>query len=244
MPNFSFSTVSATHTTPSRKVRVLVVEDHQDLCEATMTILAEMGCEAQGVARGQEVKSLLYSFAPDLIVLDLNLPDGDGLSVARDARLICPDIGIVMVTGRSDLREKLAGFDSGADAYLVKPVAPEELSAAIKALSRRLASLEEKQSDYVLTEDGWVLEGNGLRVELTHREYLLLKALGSAPRGRLPFWLLSEIPMEFKQVISRGALEVLVVRLRKKFEDAGVDSPVIKAIRGFGYQLCLKIQIQ
>ncbi|WP_295436479.1 response regulator [uncultured Thiodictyon sp.] len=120
------------------RLSVIVIEDHDDLRAVTVAALRELGHSARGLPDGEALDAELRAARTDLLVLDLNLPGEDGISLARRARGVQPDIGIIIVTVREQLSDKIAGYDSGADIYLTKPTSIEELGAAIAALARRL----------------------------------------------------------------------------------------------------------
>jgi len=119
-------------------VKIIVVEDHEALREVTVSALQDMGHKVRGIACAETLNQELQTDCPHVLILDLNLPGEDGISLARRVRKVHPEIGIIMVTARNQLGDKLTGYDSGADIYLTKPTSIEELSAAIQALSRRL----------------------------------------------------------------------------------------------------------
>ena len=119
-------------------LKMIVVEDHDGLREVTVSTLCALGHDACGVNCGKALDDALGVFRPDLLILDLNLPGEDGLGIARRMRTARPDIGIIMVTVREQIHDRIAGYGDGADIYLTKPTSIEELDAAIKALSRRL----------------------------------------------------------------------------------------------------------
>jgi DNA-binding response OmpR family regulator len=119
-------------------VNIIVVEDHEALREVTVSALQDMGHKVRGVACAEALNAELQNHHPHLLILDLTLPGEDGVSLARRVRKAHPEIGIIMVTARKELGDKLTGYDSGADLYLTKPTSIEELGAAIQALSRRL----------------------------------------------------------------------------------------------------------
>ena len=121
-------------------MKIIVVEDHEALREVTVAALQDMGHKVRGVDRAEALDEELPAFRPHLLILDLNLPGEDGVSLARRVRKAHPEIGIIMVTVRNQLGDKLTGYDSGADLYLTKPTSIEELAAAIQALSRRLVT--------------------------------------------------------------------------------------------------------
>lgn len=116
----------------------MIVEDHDELREVTVAALRSLEYNACGVESAEALEAVWTAFRPHLLVLDLNLPGEDGLSLAQRIRAAAPDVGIIMVTVREQLHEKIAGYLKGADIYLNKPTSIEELHAAIQALSRRL----------------------------------------------------------------------------------------------------------
>lgn len=124
-------------------MNIVVVEDHAILRDVTVTALREMGHLVEGVDSAEALTAVLPSFAAQIVLLDLNLPGEDGISLAQRLRRSNPALGIIMVTARTELSDKLAGYSSGADLYLPKPTSVAELGAAIEALSRRLVAWAE-----------------------------------------------------------------------------------------------------
>lgn len=124
-------------------MNIIVVEDHEALREVTVAALQDMSYTVQGIDSAEALPALLETFQANIMVLDLNLPGEDGISLAQRLRKAHPALGIIMVTARTDLSDKLAGYDSGADIYLTKPTSVEELGAAIQALSRRIMNWSE-----------------------------------------------------------------------------------------------------
>lgn len=119
-------------------LNIIVVEDHDDLREVTVEALCALGHRVRGLACAEDLDAALRAAPADLLVLDLNLPGEDGISLARRVRGVRPELGIIMVTVRGEIRDKIEGYGSGADLYLAKPTSNEELEAAIAALARRL----------------------------------------------------------------------------------------------------------
>jgi len=225
-------------------LNILVVEDHDDLREATVTTLVAMGHAARGVDCAEALDEALVSFHADLLLLDLNLPGEDGLSIARRMRAAAPDIGIIMVTARNQVHDVTQGYSSGADIYVTKPTAPEELSAAIQALSRRLQPPDRTSTRLVLNTNALQLQGPQASIDIAGHEYQLLAALARARDHRMETWQLLELlgkPIEEQE---KRTLAVQIVRLRKKLLDAGASEPTIKALRGTGYQLCIALELR
>ena len=129
---------------------VLLVEDNIALREALQDQLSYSGFAVRGVGDGQELNQALAIAVPDVVVLDLNLPDEDGLSIAKRLRQALPQIGIVMLTARVRSIDRQEGYESGADVYLTKPVKPSELTTVLQTLCRRMAPL--------VSPDSWLLQ--------------------------------------------------------------------------------------
>ena len=225
------------------QLSILVVEDNDDLREATVEALLAMGYTVCGIDSAEAVDDVIGKFHADLMVLDLNLPGENGLSLAQRLRTVNPDIGIVMVTARNRANDITTGYDSGADIYLTKPTSFAELGAAIQALSRRLRP-RISAGGLTLKQATRQLHGSLATVDLSSLEYTMLAALAQAHEHSLENWQLIEISGKDTESVSKAALEVQIVRLRKKLEKAGATSPSIKVIRGTGYQLCLPIEIR
>ena len=223
-------------------MNIVVVEDHADLREATVAALCSMGHDARGIDCAEALDDELGAFRADLLVLDLNLPGEDGLSLARRIRAAEPGIGIIMVTGRTQVNDRMRGYGSGADIYLPKPASVEELGAAIQALARRIRPAASAGDAISLNPTKLQLQGPKQQVNVSDHESTLLLALSKAKDHRLENWQLMELSGSAVEDQSKAVLEVQIARLRKKLEQAGAPAPTIKAIRGTGYQLCVAVQ--
>jgi len=177
-------------------------------------------------------------------VIDINLPGEDGISLAARIRAAQPDIGIIMVTARSQARDRLTGYDNGADIYLTKPTSADELCAAVRALTRRLRPEEPTASAFSLDLAAMTLQGSAGSVGLSSHESAMLLAFVRAKDQQLETWQLIALTDKAVTEMSKKALEVQIVRLRKKLQQAGAEEPTIKSIRGQGYRLCLKLSLQ
>lgn len=222
---------------------IIVVEDHDALREVTVEALREKGHHVIGVDCAEALVEIENAINVDLMLIDLNLPGEDGISLTRRIRICHPDVGIIMVTARGKIAEKLEGYESGADIYLTKPTTVEELHAAIQALSRRLIPVVQTTSDLKLDLTKLILSGVEGDVALTSHEANLLAAFALAPGRRLENWQLIKLLGKNETDYSKSSLEVQIVRLRKKLLQVGVDNQPIKAIRQIGYQLCTKVKI-
>ncbi len=229
----------------NRVFNLLVVEDHQGLREVTVDILASQGHRVAGVDSAESFDELPLDFPIDIAILDLNLPGEDGLALAKRLRQIKPDIGIIMVTVRHALSEKLAGYAHGADLYLTKPTEPQELCAAVQALAHRLTLATPKTST-VLTLDlaARMLHTPDGIVELRVSEANILHALALAPDNTLETWQLIATLGKPVDEESKAQLQVVLSRLRTKFIGHGAATNPIRAERGKGYQLRLQLPLR
>jgi DNA-binding response OmpR family regulator len=222
-------------------LRILIVEDNDELRETTAEVLRGEGHHVVGVDCAEAVSEQLG--AVDLMLIDLNLPGEDGLALASRVRVTQPDLGIIMMTARILPAEKKLGYESGADIYIPKPVAFEELTAAISSLARRLHPTPGDDC-LGLNQTRLVLEdGAGHQVAVTPCESTMLIAFTRAREQRLENWQLIELLKKDDAQDPKAALELQIVRLRKKLQQAGATPPSILSIRGWGYQLCMQIRI-
>ena len=229
-------------TPVNNPLNILLVEDHDDLREATVAALGAMGHQVRGVDCAEAMDEMLPRFHADIVLLDLNLPGEDGLSIARRLRAAEPDIGIIMVTARNQSKDIMQGYGSGADIYVTKPISPEELHAAIQALSRRIRPQDRLPAALAINPQTLQLTGPQGVVNLSDHECQLLAALNRAKDRRLETWQLLELLGKDVDDNEKRALTVQFVRLRKKLADAGASEPSLKSIRGSGYQLCVAIE--
>jgi DNA-binding response OmpR family regulator len=222
-------------------LNIMVVEDHDALREVTIEALSQRGHNVRGVDSAEALPDEPGLFPIDLLVIDLNLPGEDGLSLAARIRAAQPDIGIIMVTARNQVRDRMVGYDSGADIYLTKPTSADELIAAVRALTRRIRPVDQSASALTLNLDATVLQGPQGRSSLSSHESAILAAFVRAKDHVLETWQLIALTEKDVTEANKKALEVQIVRLRKKLQQAGAQEPTIKAIRGQGYRLCVKV---
>ena len=228
---------------------VALVEDDRLLREEIDVHLQAHGFVVHAVNSAAALDDVMAREAIDLYVIDLNLPGESGLSLSRRLRLSLPAAGIVIMTARVALQDRISGYqDGGADIYLTKPTAPDELVLILMSLGRRI------KKD--LTSDEWSLNLRdrtllgphpGQKLRLTHREKTLLLALIQAKGRTLSSAVLCDLygDDESDQMMSKHALEELVARLRKKFKEVQTEGEeaAIKSVWGQGYELCLPINL-
>ncbi|WP_322992224.1 response regulator transcription factor [Limnohabitans sp.] len=224
---------------------IVLVEDNDDLRELTADALRDEGHRVVALSCAEELEDQARGAAADVFLIDLNLPGEDGFSLSRRIRQVHPLVGIVIISARSDLQDKVVGYDSGADWYLPKPVPFAELSAALKSFARRRQA---QQVDTVMPSGGLRLQQRELHgpvasVRLTPAEENLLTALARAPSGRLENWQLLELFGLDSADVSKTSLEVRITRLRKKLSQVGAQGLCLESIRGIGYQLNVPVQV-
>ena len=226
------------------RLNIIVVEDNNNLREAFVEALSAMQHRVIGVDCAEALDEILGTFTADVVVLDLNLPGEDGISVAKRLRGVYPQIGIVMVTARTQSRDVSVGYSCGADIYLTKPTTVDELGAALQALSRRVRPQPAAAELLVLKPATRQLLSATSVIDLTAIEAMLLAALAQARDFYRESWQLIELSGKESDETAKATREVQITRLRKKLTQAGAATPSIKVVRGAGYQLCVPVEIR
>ncbi len=222
---------------------ILVVEDNESLREVLCDVLDRHYWHSTGVSCAEDMDVWLAKKTFSIVLLDLNLPGEDGLSIAQRLRKSLPNLGLLLLTARNELEDKLAGYSAGADIYLSKPVAHEELLAALRSLHRRLDLSKASDDCLTLSTNSLKLKGSIKECSITSPDAMILKSLASAPDQQIEYWQLMEHLGLDHGERGKAALEVRIVRLRKKmFECSGLEVG-IKSVRGYGYQLTQTLQI-
>lgn len=220
-------------------MRILLVEDETEMATALRTVLEREGFVVDHVADAADVREAARSGTADLILLDRTLPDGDGLALIPDLRRDNRGVPIIVISARGDVTDRVSGLDTGADDYLPKPFAMEEMLARVRAVRRRPTSVSVQRVQlgnlaYDLDNDEATVDGH--RLDLTRRELLVLAAL-MRRRGRtVPRNALEDAVYGFDDEIQSNTLDSHVSRLRKRLSEAG-GAVEIHAIRGVGYLL-------
>jgi two-component system response regulator MprA len=219
-------------------VRILVVDDERAVREAIQRALRLEGYDVEMATDGQEALFALARRGVDAIVLDVLMPVLDGLETARKLRRQGNSTPILMLTARHEVSDRVAGLDAGADDYLVKPFALEELLARLRALLRRSAGGDEMLSFGDLTLDPGTREvRRGDRpIELTRTEFLLLELFLRNPRQVLTRDVIFDRVWGYDFGPASNSLEVYVGYLRRKTEADG-EPRLIQTVRGVGYAL-------
>src|SRR6202047_1126728 len=220
----------------SRAPRVLVVEDDEDIAQALQRSLRMEGYEVRSAADGRSALEHGRSFAPDLVILDLGLPEIDGVDVARSLRAD-DDVPILILTARDALDSRVEGLDSGADDYLVKPFERQELLARIRALLRRRpprGSASLVVGDLAVNPDSREVRRGEREIELTKREFELLEYLAHNQKLVVSRERLLEEVWGYDPADDTNTIDVFISNLRRKLEASG-EPRLLHTKRGAGY---------
>jgi two-component system response regulator MprA len=225
----------------NQAMSILVVDDDRGLRDVLRRSLQLAGYDVRLAESGSEALAQVSAAEPDAVVLDIGLPDFDGLEVCRLLRREGNRVPVLMLTARDAVADRIEGLDAGADDYLVKPFDVDELKARLRALLRRAAPEDEGDGRLVFGEltldpgrHGVVVDGDF--VELTRTEYQLLELLMRNPRRVLPHSLIYDRVWGYDFGPTSNALRVYIGYLRRKLEEAGAISQ-IHTVRGVGYAL-------
>jgi two-component system, OmpR family, response regulator QseB len=216
-------------------MRLLLIEDDPMISEGLVTALRSSGYAIDAVSDTQNGKLSIASETYDLILLDLGLPDGSGLDILKELRRRRDAIPVLVISARDTLKDVIEGLDLGADDYMIKPFAREELEARIRVLLRR----NEGRSSPVLTwsniqlnpaTHGFTVDGK--QIILSAREFSVIYALMENPGSVLSRKKLEEKIYGWNEEVESNTIEYHIARLRKK-----IGRDIIRNIRGVGYVL-------
>jgi len=220
-------------------MRILVVEDERRLCNIIKRGLIEEGYAVDSAYDGEDGGYLAESTPYDLIILDIMLPKKDGIEVCQELRKKKVNIPILMLTARDTVEDRIKGLDAGADDYLVKPFAFNELLARIRALLRREGRSKTPRlqvGDLImdtLTREVWYGERN---IELTSKEYVVLEYFMRHPNMVITRTMLEEHAWDYDFDSVSNLIDVYIRRLRRKIDENSKTS-LIQTVRGAGYRL-------
>lgn len=235
-----------------KKPVVLIVDDHIELRDTVAATLQNDGYDVAAAGSARELQGKLDAPAFDIVLLDLGLPDGDGLTLIAKIREHT-DVPIIIVSGKSDMTDKVVGLEMGADDYVGKPLPLKELSSRIKAQLRRYGSMQErakggKKGDGTTAFGSWILDRNRMQVfkkngsscNLTAKEFRLIETLVDAANRVLSReQILANISPDNLDITDR-AVDIQILRIRKKIGDTSEKDQVIQTVRGVGYMLASK----
>lgn len=231
------------NSTPSNgNGRVLVVDDEANIADVISIALRYNDYEVETAADGGAALKAFAEFRPNLIVLDVMLPDIDGFEVARRLRERAEDVPILFLTAKDTTEDKVRGLTLGGDDYVTKPFSVEELLARVATVLRRFGHAGGEESvlrfgDLELDDDTREVHRDGAPIELTDTEYRLLRFMMSHPRRVLTRAQILDHVWEYDFAGDARVLETYVSYLRKKLEAHGPR--LIQTVRGVGYALRL-----
>jgi two-component system OmpR family response regulator len=223
-------------------VRVLVVDDEVNIAELLAMALRYEGWEVQMAHTGSDAVAGARDFRPDAVVLDIMLPDFNGLEVLRRMRADTPDVPVLFLTARDAVEDRVAGLTAGGDDYVTKPFSLEEVVARLRALMRRAGTAAQAEArnvlavgDLTLDEDSREVHRGGDEIALTATEFELLRFLMRNPRRVLSKAQILDRVWQYDFGGQANVVELYISYLRKKI-DAGRE-PMIHTMRGAGYVL-------
>jgi DNA-binding response OmpR family regulator len=219
-------------------LRILVIEDNPKMAGGIRRGLVEHGYAVDVCHCGHEGETLAAATPYDVIILDLMLPDRDGLDVCRSLRRRKVRTPILVLTALSSTREKVVGLDAGADDYLTKPFEFDELVARVRALLRRGQATEAAKLAYADLEvnvTGRTVTRTGVKVDLSNKEFALLEYLVRNPDRVLGRQMIAEKVWDMNYEPTSNVIDVYISSLRRKV-DKGFDFPLIHTIIGVGYR--------
>jgi DNA-binding response OmpR family regulator len=227
---------------------VLIVEDDREIREMVAEYLGGQGYEVQQAESGGDMRETIERHLPDVVLLDVRLPGEDGLTLARYLRERY-DVGIIMVTGASDVVDRVVGLEVGADDYVTKPFDPRELLARVKSVMRRLGVRTEAPSNarpaggervpvgrcFLDVAAHRLLDVQGQEVPLTSMEYDLLKMFTEHPNKVLTRDQILTFTRNREWEPFDRSIDIRIARLRRKIESNPDEPKTIRTVRGAGY---------
>jgi heavy metal response regulator len=223
-------------------MRILLVEDERKISAYVKRGLEEAGYAVDTAYTGKEALDWAEATPYDLIILDILLPEMDGLSVCRELRRRGDRTPVLMLTARDDIDDRVAGLDAGADDYLVKPFALKELLARLRALTRRSGEATKSPvlqfADLSLDTRTRQVRRGGKRIELAAKEYAVLECLLREPERVLTRTQITEHVWNYDTFNQSNVVDVYIRNLRRKIDDP-FEQKIIHTVRGAGYRLSL-----
>jgi two-component system, OmpR family, alkaline phosphatase synthesis response regulator PhoP len=220
--------------------RILAIDDELNILELIKLYLSHEGYQIEATSRGTEALSRLAKFNPDLVILDLMMPDTDGYEICRQIRSKC-DVPILMLTARKGDVDKIIGLELGADDYLTKPFNPRELIARIRAILRRYQTGRKSTENLKLGKlridfAGHEASIDGKVLKLRTKEFALLSTLAQNLGTVFSREKLLEVVWGFDYYGETRTVDVHINHLREKLESSGIN---IETLRGIGYKMTL-----
>ena len=221
-------------------MRALVVDDEESLADLVGMSLRYEGWDVKTAHSVSEAMNHVKTFAPDIAVLDIMLPDGDGLSLMKSLRSVHAGLPVLFLTAKDAVDDRVAGLTAGGDDYVTKPFSLEELVARLRGILRRAGAgvtedepAELRVGDLVLNEDSYEVHRAGVPIELTSTEFELLRYLMRNPKRVLSKANILDRVWDYEFGGKASIVEIYISYLRKKIDTLG--TPLIHTVRGVGY---------
>lgn len=228
-------------TDSTEGVKVLVVDDEESLADLVNMALRYEGWEVAVAHSVAEAVAKAQSFQPDIAVLDIMLPDGDGISLMKRIRELRPKLPVLFLTAKDAVEDRVHGLTAGGDDYITKPFSLEELVARIRGILRRVglghAPVDPvlQVGDLTLNEESYEVDRAGTPIELTSTEFELLRYLMTHPRRVLSKTHILDRVWSYDYQGRASIVEIYISYLRKKIDTLG--PPLIHTVRGVGYMI-------
>jgi len=222
-------------------VKVLVVDDEEALADLVHMALRYENWQVAIAHSVSEAVEVAKDFHPDVAVLDIMLPDGDGISLMKKLRETTPQLPVLFLTAKDAVEDRVQGLTAGGDDYITKPFSLEELVARIRGILRRIGRGAEKVNpvlevgDLTLNEESYEVTRGGVSIELTSTEFELLRYLMTHPRRVLSKAHILDRVWSYDYQGRASIVEIYISYLRKKIDSLG--PPLIHTVRGVGYMI-------
>lgn len=221
-------------------IKVLVVEDEIKLAELLRDYLQQASMDVRLVMDGDKVMEAIHDFSPDIMLLDIMLPNKDGLTICREVRENnhWKQLAIIMTTARVDEIDRLLGLEIGADDYVCKPYSPREIVARVKTIMRRLQGVDNISiPGLVFYNDKMKALWNGFDLELTAVEYALLKLMSESPGKIFSRQSLMDNIYQDYRVVSERTIDSHIKKLRQRILTHDENAQLIHSVYGVGYKV-------
>lgn len=216
--------------------KVLVVEDDQGIQDFLKELLLDNGFAAEVASDGVTALSLMKKSQPDLIILDLGLPNLAGEAVCLEIKKKYPDLPVIILTAKDDVSDVVRGLNLGADDYVTKPFVADELIARVKARLRHSDEVKLQIADLELNNKTFEVKRGGKPIQLSPHEFKLLQYLISNKGRVLTREMILNRVWLYSYEVDTRVVDVYIGYLRKKI-DSGFDKKLIHSVRGFGYMI-------
>ncbi|NTF17019.1 response regulator transcription factor [Agrobacterium rubi] len=238
----------------TQQIKILVVDDDKQILSLLSKYLSEQGFAVIQAETVKAFREKLRDARPDFVILDVKLPDGNGMDACRDIRSAGNQTPLILLTANKEEVDRILGLEIGADDYMSKPFSPRELLARIKAVHRRTSSPETRPEPELPPSyrfDGFIAnpatrtvvsEASDRDLQFTGGEFDVLMILLARPNRLVSREQIIELTHGYKSDPLDRSVDVLISRIRKKLKDAGGSEGVFKTVRNSGYQLSVKVE--